>query len=85
VDEDVTQLEKLVTLYRERTGRLPGNLGDLVKIGLIGGVPVDPTGQAYKLMPDGRVELRDPDKILYITKGTPPGYQPPRPGAAQQR
>jgi tetratricopeptide (TPR) repeat protein len=85
VDEDVTQLEKLATLYRERTGRLPGNLGDLVKVGLIGGVPVDPTGQPYKLMPDGRVEVREPDRILYITKGTPPGYQPPKPTAEQQR
>lgn len=79
VDEDVTQLEKLVSLYRERTGRLPENIGDLVRAGLIAGLPVDPTGQPYKLMPDGRVEVHDPDRILYITKGTPPGYQPPQP------
>jgi len=85
VDEDVTQLEKLVSLYRERTGRLPGTVGDLVKTGLIGGVPADPTGQPYKLMPDGRLEVRDPDKILYITKGTPPGYQPPQPVPEQKR
>jgi tetratricopeptide (TPR) repeat protein len=79
VDEDVTQLERLVSLYRERAGRLPGTVGHLVKLGLIGGVPVDPTGQPYKLMPDGRVEVRNPDSILYITKGTPPGYEPPKP------
>ncbi len=79
VDEDVTQLEKLASLYRERTGRLAGNMGDLVKAGLIKDVPADPTGQAYRLMPDGRVEVRDPDSILYITKGMPPGYQPRTP------
>jgi len=79
VDEDVTQLEKLASLYRERTGRLAGNMGDLVKAGLLKDVPADPTGQAYRLMPDGRVEVRDPDSILYITKGMPPGYQPRTP------
>jgi tetratricopeptide (TPR) repeat protein len=83
VDEDVTQLEKLVSVYRERNGRLPANIGDLVRAGLIGGVPADPTGQPYKLMADGRVEVRDPDSILYITKGTPPGYQPPKPDQQQ--
>jgi hypothetical protein len=85
VDEDVTQLEKIVSLYRDRTGRLPGTIGDLVKVGLIGGMPVDPTGQPYKILPDGRVEVGDPDSILYITKGTPPGYQPPKPRPDQQR
>ena len=84
VDEDVTQLEKLVSRYHERTGRLPGSIGDLVRGGLIGGAPVDPTGQPYKLMPDGRVEVRDPDSILYITKGTPPGYEPPKPDSQQR-
>jgi hypothetical protein len=79
VDEDVTQLEHLVNTYRKRTGRLPGSIGDLVRTGLIGGVPVDPTGQPYQITPDGRVEVRDPDRILYITKGTPPGYQMPQP------
>ncbi|MFY9560098.1 MAG: hypothetical protein WAQ52_07680 [Terriglobales bacterium] len=79
VDEDVTQLEQLVSTYRGRTGRLPVSINDLVRAGLIGGVPVDPTGQPYKLMPDGRIEVRNPDSILYITKGTPPGYQPPKP------
>ena len=83
VDEDVTQLEKLVSLYRDRTRHVPASLVDVVKAGLIGGLPLDPTGQPYKLTPDGRVEVRDPDRIHYITKGTPPGYQPPTPG--QQR
>jgi tetratricopeptide (TPR) repeat protein len=79
VDEDVTQLEKLVSLYRERMGLMPQDMNDLVRAGMIAGVPVDPNGHAYKLMFDGRVEVQDPDSILYITKGTPPGYQPPQP------
>lgn len=79
VDEDVTQLERLVGVYRERAGRLPLSFEDLIRAGLITGVPADPTGQTYKLMPDGRVEVRYPDTILYITKGTPPGYTPAKP------
>ena len=79
VDEDVTQLEKLVAVFREQTGLVPGSLNDLIRLGLLNGVPLDPTGQPYKVMADGRIEVRDPDKILYITKGLPPGYQPPQP------
>src|SRR5882762_3973135 len=79
VDEDVTQLEKLVGIYREHVGRTPGNMTDLARAGLIGGVPLDPTGQPYKFTADGRVEVRDPERILYITKGLPPGVEPPQP------
>jgi tetratricopeptide (TPR) repeat protein len=85
VDEDVTQLEKLVSIYREQIGLLPESMSDLVRAGLIRGVPVDPTGQPYKITPDGRVEVRDPDSILYITKGTPPNYQPPQPKKDPQK
>ena len=85
VDEDVTQLEKLVSIYRERRGRTPGNVNDLVRAGLIGGSPIDPNGQPYKITSDGRVEIRDPDSILYITKGTPPNYEPPQPKADKQK
>ncbi len=78
-DEDVTNLEQLVAAYHKQTGHLPSSVTDLIRAGLIGGVPVDPTGHAYKLMPDGRVEVQDPDSIQYITKGTPPGYEMPQP------
>jgi tetratricopeptide (TPR) repeat protein len=84
VDEDVTQLEKLVSLYRERAGRLPRSPVDLIKAGLIGGVPLDPTGQPYKFTAEGRVEVRDPERILYITKGLPPGVEPPQPKSGQR-
>jgi tetratricopeptide (TPR) repeat protein len=85
VDEDVTQLEKLLDIYRARVGRTPGSMSDLVRAGLIGSSPIDPTGQPYKITSDGRVEVRNPDSILYITKGTPPNYQPPQPQADQRK
>jgi tetratricopeptide (TPR) repeat protein len=85
VDEDVTHLEKLVDLYRQQYGLQPQSIVELVRAGLLDAVPVDPTGQPYKITPDGRVEVRNPDDILYITKGTPPNYEPPRPKPDTQK
>ncbi len=79
VDEDVTQLERVVAKYREKKGRLPLNIGDLEHAGFIHGTPADPNGHAYKLMPDGRIEVQDPQNLYFITKGLPPGAEPPQP------
>ena len=79
VDEEVTQLEGLVAKYKQQAGRLPGNISDLERAGYIRGTPLDPNGHAYRLAPDGRVEVQDPESILYITKGLPPGMESPMP------
>lgn len=78
VDETVPLLESLVSQYRERTGSLPSNLSDLVTAGILREVPVDPLGNPYRLMPDGRIEVAAPDDLPFIQKGTPPGYVAPR-------
>jgi tetratricopeptide (TPR) repeat protein len=79
VEEDVTNLEKLVSIYQERTGHSPSSFSDLQAAGMLRGLPVDPLGHAYKLMPDGRVEVREPDQFPFLEKGAPPGYVPPPP------
>jgi tetratricopeptide (TPR) repeat protein len=79
VDEDVTQLEKLVERYRRDHGRLPKNILDLETAGYIRGTPIDPNGRPYRLTGDGRIEVEHPDTLLYITKGLPPGMEPPQP------
>lgn len=79
VEDDVTTLERLVHIYSSKTGHLPASLGELVSAGLLRGIPADPTGRPYKLMPDGSVQVRDPDAIPFLTKGVPPGYKPPPP------
>jgi tetratricopeptide (TPR) repeat protein len=78
VDEDVTNLEALVAFYQRKTGHLPASFSELAGAGLLRGIPVDPLGQTYKLTSDGRVEVRDPDDLPFINKGTPPGYVPPK-------
>jgi tetratricopeptide (TPR) repeat protein len=79
VDEQVTQLERIVEKYRQETGRLPVSLIDLERAGLIHGLPNDPKGNPYKLMADGRIEVQDPERIYFITKGLPLGAAPPQP------
>jgi tetratricopeptide (TPR) repeat protein len=81
VDEDVTRLEEVVAKYRQKTGRLPSSMGDLDAAGFIHGTPQDPNGHPYMLKPDGRIEVQNPESILYITKGLPPGMESPMPKA----
>jgi len=78
VDEEVSALEAVVVRFRQKTGQFPASFGQLVRLGWLRGIPVDPLRHPYKLMADGRVELRDPDDFPFIQKGTPPGYKPPR-------
>src|SRR5271167_2418736 len=52
VDEEITQLEQVVDKYRTLTGRLPSGMSDLERAGFIHGMPSDPKGHPYKLMPD---------------------------------
>jgi tetratricopeptide (TPR) repeat protein len=75
VDDEVAALEQLVARYRETRGHAPGNFMDLIAAGMLRGIPADPTGKAYKLTADGRVEVRNLDDLPFITKGTPPGYR----------
>ena len=79
VDEEVTQLERVVEKYHQERARLPGSMIDLERAGLIRGTPIDPMGHPYRLMADGRIEVQDPEKIYFITKGLPPGASPPQP------
>jgi len=76
VDEDITELEKEVARYREQTGVLPSSFNVLIGAGILRGVPLDPDRKPYKLLADGRIELRNPDDFSFVTKGLPPGYTP---------
>ena len=61
---------KLLTgRYQQQTGRFPSSFSELEAAGLLRGTPRDRAGQTYKLMPDGRVEVREPDDFPFIEKG----------------
>jgi len=48
---DLARLAPLVDAYRKGTGHLPANLGVLVDVGLLRGVPPDPYGGTYEIDP----------------------------------
>lgn len=78
VDQAVPQLEQLVRAYRQKTGVQPTSFMQLVSAGYLRQIPVDPRGHPYKLRPDGRVEVQDPDALPFIKQGLPPDYKPTR-------
>lgn len=78
VDEDVTQLQKAVTRFGERTGRLPASMAELAAAEGLRGIPADPDGHPYSLTPDGHIQVANPDAFEFATMGLPPGYKSKR-------
>jgi hypothetical protein len=75
VDSEVELLQKRIDLFTERTGHLPSGWQDLISVGLLRGVPMDPTNSRYQLI-GGRVQVAQPDSFPFITRGLPPGTAP---------
>ena len=78
VDDEVSALDAAVGRYKKRTGHLPSSFDQLIADGLLRGVPVDPLGYHYKLMPDGQVQVQHPDDLPFIHEGLPEGYAAPK-------
>jgi len=76
VAEEATGLEKVVAIYREKTGHFPDSFREMALANLLPGLPVDPLGQPYVLTPEGTVEVRHPEKFKFLEKGLPKGYVP---------
>jgi hypothetical protein len=65
-DAEIDELSHRIQLYRERTGHLPAQWADLVRTGLLQGIPVDPHGDAFQLEPDGTVKVHDPEQFPFL-------------------
>ena len=72
VDETVPKLEELVIQFKAKTGVQPTSFLPLVQAGLLAHIPIDPMGHPYKLLPDGHVEVQDPEALAFIRQGLPP-------------
>jgi tetratricopeptide (TPR) repeat protein len=77
-DEAVLQIQKRVDLFKERAGRSPSNLTELVSVGLLRGLPTDPAGGVYEIDDHGDVVVPEKDRkrLPFITKGLPHGTEP---------
>jgi tetratricopeptide (TPR) repeat protein len=69
VDETVPKLEEIVRQYREQTGMEPTSFLPLVQAGLLQRIPTDPLGMPYRLLPDGTVQVQDPEAWSFIRRG----------------
>jgi len=78
VDEAVPYLEALVRQYHENTGKQAADWFEMISAGYLKGVPADPLGKPFKLLPGGRVEVQDLDSLPFITQGLPPGKESPK-------
>jgi hypothetical protein len=65
-DAGIEELERKVREYRTRTGAEPRDWSELVRAGFLAGVPLDPTGRPYKLMPDGTAQVQDPSRFMFL-------------------
>lgn len=60
---DETQLDDLIEQYRQRFGRPPASMDDLVSAGLLRQNPLDPAGYPYLIGRDGKSHL-NPDSPI---------------------
>ncbi len=65
-DADMNELDRRIQLYRQKTGALPARWSDLIRAGLLPGIPLDPTGVPYKLEANGQVNIQDPSKFKFL-------------------
>jgi hypothetical protein len=71
VDEEIPKLQSLVDEFRKRFGRTPSSWNELIRLGALRGVPLDPLGHPYVLQVDGRVVVADLKKLPFIHQGKP--------------
>lgn len=75
-DFESQELEKIVSAFRQRTGRYPTSFEELARAGMLPGIPVDSTGHAYRIDAGGHVFVSNPDDFPFLEKALPSGYAP---------
>jgi hypothetical protein len=73
-DEEVRLLQEHIARFTEKTGHAPSNWDEMLEAGWLKQVPLDPIGNRFKLV-SGRVQVADPEKLPFITRGLPPGKE----------
>ena len=65
-DAAINELKRRIEVYRDKTGSLPAHWSDLIRAGLLPGIPMDPTGAPYKLEADGKINVQNPSKFKFL-------------------
>ena len=61
---DVQDLGRAIAQFRERSGRLPRSLGELVRAGILATIPLDPDGNAYVYDPSSAAVSSAVSRVL---------------------
>lgn len=65
-DAAIEDLEQRVQTYYSRTGAFPRSWSDMIRAGILPGIPLDPNQKPFKLMPDGTVQVQDPSDYEFL-------------------
>jgi tetratricopeptide (TPR) repeat protein len=65
-DAQIAELSNRIAVYRQKTGSWPETWADLIRTGLLPGVPLDPTNTAYILEAFGQIEVQDTKQLPFI-------------------
>lgn len=65
---DLSELERRVQVYRQQTGRFPATWADMIRAGLLPGVPLAPEHEPYVLKSGGKVDVEDASKYRYLAE-----------------
>ena len=65
-DIQIAELSGRIASYRQKTGSWPSTWADLIRSGLLPGVPLDPTGAAYILEAYGQIEVQDRKRLPFV-------------------
>jgi hypothetical protein len=74
VDDEVKLLQERADAFTTHEGRAPASWGELISVGLMRGIPMDPKGNPYRVVA-GRVQVADPEQFPFITRGLPAGNE----------
>jgi tetratricopeptide (TPR) repeat protein len=67
-DLDIMELDRRVNMYHDRTGTYPAKWEDLIRAGLLQGIPTDPHGEPYKLLLNGVVNVENSKQFPYLNE-----------------
>jgi hypothetical protein len=68
VERDLQALERAVESYQEKMGAVPRELSDLVRAGILSGIPEEPNGGRYLIEPGGTVRSDHVSRRLRVFK-----------------
>ena len=72
VESELNELERRTKAYFDRHNAYPEEWSDLIRDGLVRGVPVDPKGAPYKLRLDGTVQVQNPKDFPFLDRHKSP-------------